>query len=217
MITQFVNLLMPYQDYSYPIILLVLLACGMGLPIPEDITLVIGGILAAYDITNFWTTVVICMIGVLGGDTIVYLLGKHLGNKILKSKLFSKMIKVRHLAMVRLASHKYGNFLIFFARFMPGVRTPVFFSMGMFKKPYYIFFCVDGFAAVISVPVWIYIGMFFGDNIPVLEHHVKQMEHGIYSILAAIIIIIVLIHFLKKKFSAYLYKKVKVNEVESNK
>ena len=212
MITNFINLLLPYQEYSYPIILIILLACGLGLPVPEDITLVVGGILAAYKITNFWYTVIICLIGVLAGDTIVYLLGRFLGSKILKSKFLSKMIKVRHLAMVRLASFKYGNYLIFFARFMPGVRTPVYFSMGIFKKPFHIFFTIDGIASLISVPVWVYVGMLFGDNIPTLEHHVKQMEHGIYILLGAVVIIIILIQLLKKKITAYLFKKAKTEQ-----
>jgi membrane protein DedA with SNARE-associated domain len=203
---------MPYQDYSYLVILVILFACAFGLPIPEDITLVVGGILAAYNITNFWYTVIICMFGVLCGDCIIYLLGRFLGSKILKSRFLSKMIKARHLARVRLASHKYGNFLIFFARFMPGVRTPIYFSIGMFKKPFYVFLSIDGIASIISVPVWVYVGMFFGDNIPALEHHVKQMEHGIYILLAVLIVVIILFYLLKKKFVSYLFNKAKLEE-----
>jgi len=207
MITKFIDLLLPYQDYSYPVIFIILIACGLGLPIPEDITLIVGGILTSYKITNFWYTVIICMIGILGGDALVYLLGRFLGSKILKSKILSKMIKARHLALVRLASFKYGNFLIFFARFMPGVRTPVYFSMGMFKKPFHVFLAIDGIASIISVPVWIYIGMFFGDNIPALEHHIKQMKYGIYILLAVLIVIIILFHVIKKKFISYIFQK----------
>ena len=207
MITNFINLLLPYQEYSYPIILIILLACGLGLPVPEDITLVVGGILAAYKITNFWYTVIICMVGVLAGDTIVYLLGRYLGNRILKTRFLSRIIKVRHLAMVRLASYKYGNYLIFFARFMPGVRTPIYFSMGMFKKPFHTFFTIDGIASLISVPVWVYVGMLFGNNLPALERHIKQMEHGILILVGALIVLIIIIHFVKKKFISFIFKK----------
>ncbi len=207
MLTKFIDLLLPYQEYTYPAIFIILIACGLGLPVPEDITLVVGGIFAAYKITNFWYTVILSLVGVLAGDAIVYLLGRFLGSKILKSKFFSKMIKARHLAMVRLASFKYGNSLIFFARFMPGFRTPIYFSMGMFKKPFHVFMTIDGIAALISVPVWIYVGMLFGDNIPALEKHVKQMEHGILVVLAIIIILVILFHFLKKKFISFIFKK----------
>jgi len=207
MITQFVNAVLPYKHYSYLIMLLILIGCGMGLPIPEDIILVVSGIFAAYKITNFWNTVIVCLIGVIGGDTVVFSLGRFFGSKILKSKFLSKIIKTRNIAMVRLASHKYGNYLIFLARFMPGVRTPVFFSMGMFKKSFLVFITIDGIAALISVPIWIYCGMFFGDNIPALEHHIKQMETGMYIIIAAVIVIIIGFHLLKKKFIKYIFKK----------
>ena len=207
MITHILQIFAPYSEYSYLIIFAVLLACGFGAPIPEDITLVVGGIAAYYKITNFWFTVLICMFGVMIGDSIIFFLGKYLGTKILKSKFLSRIVNVKHIAMVRLKSAKYGNYLVFFARFMPGVRTPVFFSMGMFKKKFYKFFLVDGFAALISVPVWVYAGYFFGENIPVLEHHIKQMEEGMYIIIAALIVIIFLIHYIKKKVMGYLFKR----------
>jgi membrane protein DedA with SNARE-associated domain len=212
MITKLIDLLLPYQEYSYPVILLILIACGLGLPIPEEITLAVGGVLTSYKITNFWYTVLVCLIGVLGGDIIIYSLGRFFGNKILKSKILSKMIKSRHLALVRLASFKYGNSLIVFARFMPGVRTPIYFSMGMFKKPFHVFLTVDGITSIISVPIWVYIGMLFGDNIPALEHYIKQMEHGMYILLAILIVIIFLFHLLKKKFSSYLFSKAKTEQ-----
>ena len=214
MLTKFIDLLLPYQEYTYPAIFIILIACGLGLPIPEDITLVVGGIFAAYKITNFWYTVIICLIGVLLGDAIVYLLGRYLGNRILKTRFLSKMVKVRHLAMVRLASYKYGNYLIFFARFMPGVRTPIYFSMGMFKKPLHTFLTIDGIAALISVPVWVYVGMIFGDNLPTLERYIKQMEHGILTLVGGLIVLIIIIHFVKKKFITLIFKKAEIKDTE---
>jgi len=90
---------------------------------------------------------------------------------------------------------------------MPGLRTPVYFSMGVFKKSFLKFILIDGLAALISVPVWIYIGMVFGRNIPVLEKHVKHMQEGIYITLGIIIILFVLFHFISKKLGLFIYKK----------
>ncbi|MCP4177025.1 MAG: DedA family protein [bacterium] len=198
MITQLFEILLPYKSYSYFLIIVLLLACGLGLPIPEDITLVVGGLFASYNVTNFWLTVLVAMIGVLGGDSIIFMLGKFLGSKVLKSKFLSRIVKPRSLAKVKLASAKYGNYLLFFARFMPGFRAPVYFSMGMFKKSFLSFILIDGFAAVISVPLWVYVGMLFGNNIPVLEHHIKHMQMGIYIVLAVVIVGIIIVHLLKK-------------------
>ena len=142
MITKLFEFLSPFESHSYIIIFALLIACGLGLPIPEDVTLVLGGVTSSYKITNFWLIVLVSMIGVLGGDSIVFVLGRYLGHKILKSKFLSKIVKPRSIARVKLASAKYGNYLLFFARFMPGLRTPVFFSMGMFKKPFLSFIII---------------------------------------------------------------------------
>lgn len=207
MITKLFQMLLPYEAYSYYIIFAILIACGLGVPIPEDITLAAGGILVSYEITNFWKTLAVCLTGVLVGDIFVFVIGRYYGSRILKSKFLSKMVKARRIALVKLATKKYGNYVIFFARFMPGLRTPVYFSMGSFKKPFYIFFIIDGFAALISVPVWIYIGMIFGQNLPLLEHYLKNMRIGIYLLGIVLIVVIISFHFLNKKITAWILKR----------
>lgn len=207
MIAELLHLLLPYETYSYYLIFLILLICGLGVPIPEDITLAVGGILVSYDITHFGRTVLVGMAGVLTGDIITYLAGRYFGTSLLKSKIVSKILRRRSLARARIASRKYGSYLIFFARFMPGLRTPVYFSMGAFKKSFIKFILIDGLAALISVPVWIYIGMVFGQNIPLLEEHVKHMKEGIYITLGVIIILIIALHIISKKFGIFIFKK----------
>jgi len=203
-----INVLTQYQMYSYSFILLILIACGFGLPLPEDIILIVAGIFVANNVTNFPLTVLICMAGVLGGDTIIFFLGKIFGPKLLSNNIFKKIIRPRNIAKVRLLSLKYGNYLIFFARFMPGFRSPVFFSMGMFKKRYLMFFAIDGFAALISVPLWIYLGYLFGSNLSILEEKIKNMQYGLYITLAVVIIVIWLSHKFKKKIAKRLEDKI---------
>ncbi len=207
MLTELFQLLLPYETYSYYLVFLILLACGLGVPIPEDITLAASGILISYEVTHFGRTLLVGMAGVLTGDVIAYVAGRYFGTSLLKSKIVSKILRRRSLARARIASRRYGSYLIFFARFMPGLRTPVYFSMGTFKKSFIKFILIDGFAALISVPVWIYIGMVFGRNIPVLEKHIAYMKEGIYISLGVIVVLIVIFHFVSKKLGIFLYKK----------
>lgn len=213
MITKFLDFLDPFAPYSYAVIFIVLIICGFGVPIPEDITLVVGGIATYYKYTSFWPMLFVSMAGVLLGDGIIFTLGYFFGAKLLKTRWFSKVVKKRRVAMARLAFAKYGNYLIFFARFMPGLRTPIFFSIGMFKRPFYIFFLIDGFASIISVPVWIYVGKLFGENIPLLELYVKKMEHSILIIVAVLIVIIIVFHYLKKKYFSYIFRNGKKEKI----
>lgn len=195
------NLIQPFGAWSYLAIFGVLLACGFGLPIPEDITLVTGGILAARGIISFNYCVVVCMAGVLIGDGIVFMLGRTMGNK-LKSTRFGKfLLPEKRDAAVRALVNKYGDKIIFMARFMPGFRTPLFFATGSYHVPFWKFLVLDGTAALISVPLWIYVGFLFGANLEELERVIKRFQFGMYSVLAFVIVLFVVSIYAKRRFA----------------
>jgi len=193
------HFIQPYGTYSYGVILAVLLACGFGLPLPEDITLVAGGILASRDIIDFKLTVAICMFGVLAGDGTIFFLGSRWGKRLRKTKYFSLVLPEKRDAAVKSIFDKYGDKVIFMARFMPGLRTPLFFATGSYHVPFWKFFMLDGFAALISVPLWVYVGFLFGANLEELERVIRNAQVGIYLSLGLIIAFFVGAYFLKKR------------------
>ncbi len=202
MLESLFSYLVGYGFYSYHIVFIILLICGLGVPIPEDITLVVSGVLVSYKVIHFWPIFIICMFGVLIGDSTIFLIGRFLGKKTLSSVWFSKLLHVRHVDKAKKLVKKYGSKAVFAARFMPGFRAPMYFSLGFLHKSYLKFLLIDGIAAVISVPIWIYVGMFFGDNIPLLDKKIKSLELGLFLIMALVIILIILASIFKKKITA---------------
>ena len=61
---------------AYAIILGVLLACGLGVPIPEDITLIAAGLLAGLGKISLTGALIAGMVGVLAGDSFLFFLGR---------------------------------------------------------------------------------------------------------------------------------------------
>lgn len=60
---------------------------------------------------------------------------------------------------------RYSNWVLFVARFLPGLRSPIFLTAGMTRRiPFWRFLLLDGLAALISVPVWVYLGYFGAYN-----------------------------------------------------
>jgi membrane protein DedA with SNARE-associated domain len=53
---------------------------------------------------------------------------------------------------------KHGATGLFIGRFLPGLRAPIFFSAGSMRVDYVKFLLFDGFAALISVPVFVWLG-----------------------------------------------------------
>ncbi|MCX6118045.1 MAG: DedA family protein [Proteobacteria bacterium] len=199
LLIELLTFIQPYGTWSYVVIFAVLLACGFGVPIPEDITLVVGGILAARGIIDFNYCIVLCMAGVLVGDGTVFFLGRTMGNKVLSSRLGQYIMPEKRNAAVRRLVDKYGDKIIFMARFMPGLRTPLFFATGTYQVPYWKFLLLDGFAALISVPLWIYVGYLFGANLEELEKVIRKFQFGIYASIVAILILTIGYFYMKRR------------------
>ena len=129
----------------------ILVLCGFGLPMPEDVVLVSAGILASHGVTHFPDVVVgVCLAGVLIGDGIVFTLGRTIGPAIKKWRIFQKIMPESRDQRVQHIIHKYGDKVIFMARFMPGLRTPIFLTCGTYHIKPWKFALFDGFAALIS-------------------------------------------------------------------
>ena len=60
------------------------------------------------------------------------------------------------LAAMQDTMRRYGPAYIFVVRFMPGVRTPLFFAAGSLKMPYRHLFVYDGAAALVELPLLVY-------------------------------------------------------------
>jgi membrane protein DedA with SNARE-associated domain len=194
------NFLTPYGTHSYYVMFAILIACGFGFPMPEDIVLITGGMLASRGITDTSTVIAVCMAGVLCGDSAVFLIGRKFGPALKTKKLFRRIISPKVDKRVDSIIQKYGDKVIFMARFMPGLRTPIFMTCGIYQVSFWKFLTLDGLAALISVPVWVYVGVIFGENLELLEQKIRQFQVGIYSLLGGLIALGILYAIVKKKF-----------------
>lgn len=198
MLERFLFFLQPYGHASYWVIFGVLVLCGFGLPMPEDIILVTGGILASQHIIDPFWTFVVSMAGVLIGDGVIFAVGRRYGQRARKLPLINKVLNEERDLKVQKLFHRFGDFIIFVGRFLPGLRMPIFLTAGSYQISAWKFFLLDGFAALISVPVWIYVGFLFGSNLDVLEKYVRRMQLGIFGLAFIAIVLIVSIVLIKR-------------------
>lgn len=201
-IIDLLQFLSPYGTHSLIVIFLILLACGFGLPLPEDLPLITAGILASHGIVDLHDAHLVCFAGVILGDGIIYTMGLKLGPQLKRRKPFNKILTPERDAKVTEIFRKYGTKVIFMARFMPGLRMPVFLSAGMFHVKWWVFFGLDGFAALISVPVWVYLGFIFGSNLEQLEKATRRFQFGVYTVLAVAIMTFAILYLVKRRKDA---------------
>ncbi|MCM0606965.1 MAG: DedA family protein [Xanthomonadaceae bacterium] len=177
-----------YGPTPYLIIFGVLLACGLGVPIPEDITLFAAGLMAYYGVSDLYLMIAVSLVGVMMGDSIIFWLGRTIGSQLTKKWFFAKLLPPDRLDHVGKLFQTRGNKLLFAARFMPGLRAPVFFSAGVLKVPFKTFFFYDGSAALISVPLIIGAVYKFGDELDQVVRVIKKIEGGIVIVIAVVIL-----------------------------
>lgn len=154
-----------FTEYGYHAVFTVLLVCGFGLPVPEDITLAAGGVIAGLGHADVHVMVGVGLAGVLCGDTLMFTLGRIYGERLLRFRLIAMLMTPQRYAMVQEKFQQYGNRLMFVARFLPGLRSPIYLTAGMTRRVSFLrFFLMDGAAALISVPVWVYLGYYGAAN-----------------------------------------------------
>ncbi|KUM05026.1 DedA family protein [Chromobacterium subtsugae] len=180
-----------FTGYGYLAVFAVLLVCGFGVPIPEDITLVAGGVISGLGYTNVHYMFLVGMAGVLVGDGIMFMAGRTFGNKVLKFRPIARILTQERFEAVQEKFAKYGNWVLFVARFLPGLRSPIFITAGMTRRvPYWRFLLMDGFAALISVPVWVYLGYYGAANREWLMTMVHRGQAGILGAVALLLLVV---------------------------
>lgn len=194
MIDQLTDYLLTFDGLMpYVVIFAILLVCGMGLPFPEDITLLAGGFLVYEEKAALVPMILVGLSGVLIGDVFVYWIGYHFGPQLTRRWFFAKLLPEHRLQFVReKLTGPRGNFFLFAARFMPGLRAPVYFSSGTLRISFRRFFLLDSIAAVMSVPLIVYVAYAFGDVLDEVVAKVKKVEGGIVLVILLVIAVIVL-------------------------
>ena len=172
-----------FIQFDYLAVFFVLILCGFGIPIPEDVTLVAGGVISGLGYTDVHIMAVVGMAGVLAGDGIMFLLGRHYGDRLLRFKPVARLLNPKRYAQVQQKFDRYGNRVLFVARFLPGLRSPMFLAAGMSRKiSFWRWLAMDGLAAALSVPVWVYLGDFGAENKDWLLKQIHRFQFGLYAV-----------------------------------
>jgi len=178
----------------------VLVLCGFGLPVPEDVILVTGGVLAwlasPFDTPSLYAMVrdpglhamiLVGLVGILAGDSIIYLMGRRLGVRIAEFRLLRRLVPPEKLQEVERQLRRRGNFVVVIARYLPGLRAPTYFTVGHSRLPYWEFLLFDGLAATVSAPLWVCLGFWFGDDIE--RAALEAARFGHYILLAVAVVV----------------------------
>lgn len=173
---------------AYGLVFGVLVACGLGLPLPEDVALITGGYLAFLGHANLHVMLAIGFLGILVGDSVVFHLGRvsrQAHGRQSPGGLLKRHVTPERLARVEAQFHRRGALMVMVARFLPGVRAATYFVAGGAKMSYARFILYDGIAALVSAPLFVLAGHHFGGEIGQVVEWAKEFHNWLIGALVA--------------------------------
>lgn len=166
-------------NYVYLGIIVMMLLSSIGLPLPEEVTLISVGILAfmgahphlfpppfeGAPVVNIHIAAWVSFFAILGSDTLIYGIGRVYGRRVVSHPRMQRMVPPKAFEKVEIWTKKFGIYAVAMFRFTPGVRFPGHLACGILHLPLWKFLAVDSVAALISVPTQVYLIAFYGEAI----------------------------------------------------
>jgi membrane protein DedA with SNARE-associated domain len=162
---------------SYALLLAALLAAGLGVPLPEDVVLLAGGVLAHRGVTSLPGTLAVCAAGVLGGDVLLFLWARRLGESAYTLPAVARLLPPARRARVERLFTRHGGRIVFVARHLAGLRAPVFAVAGIHGLPLGRFLFWDALGLCVSAPAVVGLGYLFSDRIDRIRGDLSRAEH----------------------------------------
>lgn len=161
-----------------------ILLAGFNIPISADLMILAAAILAANVIPEN-APLLFCSVlfGCYFSAWIAYWVGRILGPKIAKWRLFRTILAEEKIQKIRLFYEKHGLLTLLLGRFIPfGVRNAIFMSTGMSRISFLKFAVRDALACSVFCTAAFSLFFFTSQNYELLYKYVKMFNKTIFAL-----------------------------------
>lgn len=156
---------------------------GVGFPIPEEIPVLTAGALAHRGAIRWWLALPVCIAGVVTGDLVLYLTGRHWGERVLDLRLVRRFLNVERRNALEASYRRYGMLIVFAARHVVGLRAAAFVTAGVVRLPFWKFAVADGVAIAYGIPLNFAIAYFFTAHLHAILGDLRRIESWLALVL----------------------------------
>lgn len=171
-----------------------LMGGAVGLPIPEDLPLILAGIVIQSGNAPFAVVFFVCYSAIILGDLIVFSIGRKFGPRLFAQPWFRKLLSRRNISNIRLGLERRSLLMIFIARHLFYMRTVTFLTCGAVKMRLARFMIADAVAALVSVPVMISVGYFAAEHYETVMQRTREV-----ALIAPIVLLAIYLMYRKLK------------------
>lgn len=185
-------------------IVLVLTLCGTGLPIPEEIPVVAGAFFsheAGGSVMSWYFALPACFIGALCGDCVMYAAGYHWGHGVLRNhRWFVRFQHPENQPVIEQALQQHGLKVLLIARFLVGLRSPIYLAAGILRFPFRQFLLYDAIAAAPVVGITFALGYLFASHLEQLLHDMRTAKYVLLAVVLFIALIVAGTWYFKRRY-----------------
>ncbi len=158
-------------------IFILLILGGVGLPFPEDATLLLTGFLTAQNVIKPFQAFLAVYLGLLISDFFLYWLGRKYGRLLVSHKRFQKIISSDQLLKLEEKFKKKGVWVVLIGRHFWGLRAQIFLVAGVMRMSAVKFLVSDGITSLLTIALMGGIGYAGGNSAYILRKNLKRIEH----------------------------------------
>jgi len=185
---------------SYLAITIVMILTGSGLPIPEEVPIIAAGILAANETLNPVAAFACLLFGAIVGDCIMYWIGYHFGRGVLRDhRWFARFVTPEREIRIEEMFRRHGLKVFFVARFLVGLRSPVYLTAGILRVSVKRVFFIDLVCATVVVGTFFGVTYYFGKDIAEWMRDIEIVATLVAAIVLACAGIFAWRHFRQKQ------------------
>ncbi len=180
--------LMNRGGIGYAVLFGMLFLCGLGLPVPEDIPLIVSGILIGSHKMHFAIAAPLAWAGIIGGDCVLYMLGRTYGLNITRVPFVGKHVTKARIEKAEKLFERWGIWVVAVGRLFAGIRGAMVVAAGTLRFNFIKFIIADGLAALVSGGMFMFLGYKVGQNIHLITKYKEWIALG-FGIAAGVAVI----------------------------
>lgn len=178
------------DHYGYGGLFFVLVLGNIGAPVGAEILMPLAGALTATGhLPYLWLTIVVSVLGELGGGTIGYAIGRFGGRPLVDR--YGRYVHLTHANLDRVHGffERYGSFAIFVCRFVPVIRGIISIPAGLAEMNLLHFYLWYALGSAIFCGALVWLGVALGDHLDAIVPLIHKT--GLIALLLALAAIVV--------------------------
>lgn len=141
-----------------------LLLLAAGTLVSEDLTCIGAGLLVGRGQLHWGAAIAGCFLGIYLGDLGLWLMGRLLGRRLMRFNWLARRASTHRLQVLGAWFDRHSAASVFAARFLPGMRLPIYVAAGALGKKGAHFALWSLLAAIVWTPILVLLAASLGDT-----------------------------------------------------